>query len=101
MKKLILFLFIYIFFTSAYADDKMKLGLDVYNNKAQCGTCHTLNAAKSDGQIGPNLDQLKPQLPQIVMAVTNGVGVMPAWDGILSSEEIDAVSYYVFESTNN
>jgi len=101
MKKLILFFFIYIFSTSASGDDKMKLGLDVYNNKAQCGTCHTLSAAKSDGQIGPNLDQLKPQLPQIIMAVTNGVGVMPAWDGILSSEEIDAVSYYVFESTNN
>ena len=79
----------------------MELGLKVYNEKAMCGTCHVLNATKSEGQIGPNLDQLKPQLPQIVMAVTNGVGVMPAWDGILSSEEIEAVSYYVFESTNN
>ena len=38
----------------------MKLGLEVYNNKAQCGACHTLQAAESDGQIGPNLDMLKP-----------------------------------------
>jgi mono/diheme cytochrome c family protein len=32
--------------------------------------------------------------------VTNGNGVMPAFEGMLSSEEIDAVAYYVFESTN-
>jgi len=101
MKKLVLFLFIFIFSASALANDKMKLGQDVFNNKAQCGTCHALNAAKSDGQIGPNLDQLKPQFSQVVMAVTNGIGVMPSWDGILSSEEIEAVAHYVFESTNN
>ena len=101
MKKILFISLIVFFQNNILADDKMKLGLEVYNNKAQCGTCHTLSAAKSDGQIGPNLDQLKPQLSQIVMAVTNGIGVMPAWDGILNSEEIDAVSYYVFESTSN
>ena len=79
----------------------MKLGLDVYNNKAQCGTCHTLNAAESEGKIGPNLDELKPQMSQIVIAVTNGIGVMPPWGGILSEEEIEAVANYVFNSTNN
>jgi len=86
--------------TSVYADEKMVLGLEVYNNKAQCGTCHTLNAAKSDGQIGPNLDMLKPQIPQIISAVTNGIGVMPPWEGILTVEEIDAVAHYVYNSTN-
>ena len=79
----------------------MELGLDVYNNKAQCGTCHTLKAADSSGGIGPNLDQLKPQISQIVMAVTNGIGVMPSWEGILTLDEIEAVAYYVFNSTNN
>ena len=79
----------------------MKSGLEVYNNKAQCGTCHTLKAANSNGEIGPNLDQLKPQMSQIIIAVTNGIGVMPPWDGILTTEEIEAVAHYVFESTNN
>ena len=101
MKKVILFLFIFIYFSPVIADDKMKLGLDVYNNKAQCGICHSLKAANSNGEIGPNLDQLKPQLSQIIMAVTNGIGVMPPWKGILTKEEIEAVAYYVFESTNN
>ena len=45
----------------------MDLGLEVYNNKAQCGVCHTLQAAGSTGDIGPNLDQLKSQIPQIIM----------------------------------
>ena len=85
---------------SVFADDKIVLGLDVYNNKAQCGACHTLRAAGSEGQIGPNLDQLKPTMSQIIYAVTNGIGVMQAWEGILTYEEIEAVAYYVFNSTN-
>tara|TARA_B100000029_G_scaffold425014_2_gene433186 strand:+ start:459 stop:779 length:321 start_codon:yes stop_codon:yes gene_type:complete len=90
-----------IFITSVFADEKMSLGLKVYNDKAQCGTCHALQAAESEGQIGPNLDLLKPTIDQIVIAVTNGVGVMPPWEGILTTEEIEAVAYYIFNSTNN
>ena len=78
----------------------MVLGLDIYNNKAQCGVCHTLQAAGSEGQIGPNLDMLKPQMLQIITAVTNGIGVMQAWEGILTDKEIEAVAYYIFSSTN-
>jgi len=78
----------------------MELGLNVYNNKAMCGTCHALQSAESNGQIGPNLDMLKPQLEQVINVVTNGIGVMPAWDGILTPEEIEAVAYYVFTSTS-
>ena len=78
----------------------MALGLDVYNNKAQCGVCHTLQAAGSSGDIGPNLDQLKPSIGRIIYVVTNGIGDMQAWEGILTYEEIEAVAYYVFNSTN-
>jgi len=100
VKKILIVLSLLIFSISAFADPKMELGLEVFNNKAQCGMCHTLQAAGSEGQIGVNLDQLKPLIPQVIMAVTNGNGVMPAFEGMLSSEEIDAVAYYVFESTN-
>ena len=98
--KKILFLFFLIFSSSVFADDKMVIGLDVYNNKAQCGTCHTLHAAGSVGNIGPNLDQLKLPMSQIIYTVTNGIGVMSAWQGILTQEEIEAVAYYVFNNTN-
>ena len=100
MKKILLILLVVTFSSSAFADPKMELGLDVYNNKAQCGVCHTLQAAGSTGDIGPNLDQLKAQMAQIIAVVTNGIGVMPPWEGILTYEEIEAVAYYVFQSTN-
>ena len=101
MKKMLLILITLILTTATFADDKIKLGLDVYNNKAMCGTCHTLQAAGSNGNIGPNLDTLKPLESQIIYSVTNGIGVMPAWDQILTPEEIEAVAYFVFMSTNN
>ena len=100
MRKIKLFSFLLIFSSPVFADPKMELGLDVYNDIAQCGMCHTLQAAGSEGQIGINLDQLKPLMAQVIAVVTNGNGVMPAFEGMLSSEEIDAVAYYVFESTN-
>ena len=99
-RKILLISLLLIFSISALADSKMDLGLDVYNNKAQCGVCHTLQAAGSTGDIGPNLDQLKAQMAQIIAVVTNGIGVMQPWEGILTYEEIEAVAYYVFNSTN-
>ena len=99
-RKILLISLLLVFSSSVLADPKMDLGLDVYNNKAQCGVCHTLQAAGSEGQIGPNLDQLKLSLDGIIYAVTNGIGVMQAWEGILSHEEIEAVAHYVFNSTN-
>ena len=98
--KILLLSLLLVFSSSVLADPKMDLGLDVYSNKAQCGVCHTLQAAGSKGLIGPNLDQLKPQIPQIIFAVTNGIGVMQSWEGILTNEEIEAVAYYVFNNTN-
>ena len=89
-----------VFSTSTFADEKMVLGLEIYNEKAQCNACHTLQAANSNGDIGPNLDQLKPQIDQIIYTVTNGIGVMPSFDGLLTLEEIEAVAYYIFKSTN-
>ena len=80
--------------------EKMALGLEVYNNKAMCGTCHILKESGSTGNIGPNLDLLKPPLERIIYVVSNGIGVMQAWEGILTKEEIEAVAYYVFNSTN-
>ncbi len=100
MKKVLFILFLFFFSKISFADEKMVLGSEIYNNKAQCGVCHSLKAAGSNGEIGPNLDKLKPQINQIILAVTNGIGVMQSWEGILTAEEIEAVAYYVFNSTN-
>ena len=98
---LILFFSIISKFHISYADEaKMKKGLEIFNETAGCAACHVLKAAESSGEIGPNLDQLKPPLNQIIYVVTNGIGVMQSWEGILTKEEIEAVAYYVFKSTN-
>ena len=101
MVRVMLFVFLLIFSSSSFADDKMDLGLEIYNNKAQCGVCHVLQAAGSDGQIGPNLDLLKSSEERIIYTVVNGIGVMPAFGDSLTMEEIESVAYYVFNSTNN
>jgi len=100
MKKKLLILVLLFFSKPSFADEKMILGLEVYNNKAACGTCHALQSAASSGDIGPNLDMLKPQIAQIINAVTNGIGVMPPLEDVLTPEEIAAVAYYVFTSTS-
>jgi mono/diheme cytochrome c family protein len=60
-----------------------------------CAGCHTLKDANASGQVGPNLDDLKPDEPTTERQVTNGGGPMPAFKGQLSGAEIKAVSQYV------
>ena len=98
----VILLFSFFITTDLKADsEKIILGMEVFNNKAMCGTCHVLKAAGSTGDIGPDLDSLKPSEEQVKGVVTEGLGVMPAFgeEGLLTSEEIDAVSYYVANSS--
>ena len=93
-------IFLNLFFQPLKSDEVFDFGKDVFLNKANCAACHILADAKSAGQIGPNLDQIKPELARVLNAVSMGIGVMPAFEGILTDEEIKSVSYYVFKSTN-
>src|SRR4051812_38339796 len=61
----------------------------------QCGACHTLKDAGTKGQVGPNLDDLKPDLQTTQTQVTNGGGGMPPFKGTLNPGQIQAVSQYV------
>jgi mono/diheme cytochrome c family protein len=62
-----------------------------------CGSCHTLKEAGTSGEVGPNLDELEPDLATVEHQVQNGGGGMPAFgkEGTLSPEEIIAVAMYV------
>jgi mono/diheme cytochrome c family protein len=60
-----------------------------------CGGCHTLKAAHSNGQIGPNLDELRPTAAAVEAKVETGGGVMPSFRDELSSAQIQAVASYV------
>ena len=95
------FVTIFILFAQTLcADEILDLGKNIFLEKGNCATCHALNDAGSNADIGPNLNLIKPDVGRVVMAVTNGIGVMPAYEGILTSEEIEAVALYVSEKSN-
>ena len=104
-KKLIKILY-YIFIITTFlsqnikAEDLFNQGKIIFMGDGNCATCHTLKDANSYGNIGPNLNEIKPDIMRVISAVTNGIGVMPAYDGELSTEEIKAVATYVSQSVN-
>ena len=106
IKKILINISCYIFITiillpqNIKADDLFNKGKIIFVGDGNCATCHSLNDANSNGNIGPNLNEIKPDISRVLMAVTNGIGVMPAYQGQLSDEEINAVATYVVESTN-
>jgi mono/diheme cytochrome c family protein len=81
-------------------------GLELF--QTNCGACHTLAAAGTDGIVGPNLDQLlgaTPKSPETVngnrdrvyAAITKGVrGRMPK--GILQGAQAKAVARFVADN---
>jgi len=66
---------------------------------AGCGGCHTLEAAGSTGNVGPNLDESQPDAELVVDRVTNGAGAMPAFGDQLDEQQIQDVAAYVVDST--
>jgi mono/diheme cytochrome c family protein len=90
----------------------LKTGQELF--ETNCGTCHTLYSAGTDGNYGPNLDELlAPQGPpegetaastikglegRVLNAVENGIdsgtpGRMPA--GILNNQQAHEVAEFV------
>ena len=62
---------------------------------SNCGSCHTLSEAGTSGEVGPNLDELEPDMSTVEQQVIHGGGGMPAFKGQLSSTEIKSVATYV------
>lgn len=83
----------------AGADDA-QAGRKLFNEVAQppCSVCHAMAAAGAAGEIGPNLDELKPTTERIERAVRQGVGVMPGYRETLSEEQIAVLVRYVAQS---
>ena len=96
-------LFLSIIFLSIFnqvkSDEKFDKGKIIFLEQGNCAACHTLLDARSNGNIGPNLNEIRPDIMRVIAAVTNGIGVMPAYQGELTSEEIEAVAHYVSVSS--
>ncbi len=71
---------------------------------AQCGSCHELKAAGTNGTVGPNLDQTKPSLAKTISQVTSGGRFMPPFGteqgGSLSAAQVEAVAQFIYAATH-
>src|SRR4051794_14897656 len=65
-------------------------GKAIFTDK--CGSCHTLQAAGTTGQVGPNLDNISLSAADIKGIVRAGRGGMPAFGSTLSDAQISAVA---------
>lgn len=59
-----------------------------------CALCHTLKDASANAEIGPSLDELKPDAQRVAKAIRMGTGQMPAYT-TLSDKDIEALARYV------
>ena len=91
---LLFVLFFNLFFLPVKSDPIFEMGKTIFLEQG-CAACHTLADAKSYGEMGPNLNQIKPDIARVINTVTNGIGVMPSFEGVLSTQEIEAVAHYV------
>ena len=73
-----------------------RAGAEVFA-EASCGGCHTLAAADARGQVGPNLDELRPDYEQAANQVRDGGEGMPPFADRLTEREIQSVAAYVAE----
>ncbi|MGI9117647.1 MAG: c-type cytochrome [Gaiellales bacterium] len=83
--------------STAAAEGDAAAGEAVFKT-AGCAGCHTLAAAGANGNVGPNLDQAKPDYALVMDRVTNGMGAMPSFSGQLSETDIKNVAAYVSQN---
>ncbi|MFZ6749186.1 c-type cytochrome [Undibacterium sp. Ren11W] len=80
------------------AQDTLEAGKKLFNETAvpACALCHRLKHADAAGEIGPVLDELRPDADRVEKAIRNGIGQMPAFT-TLSENEIKLLAKYVSE----
>lgn len=86
----------------AWAADAAELarGKDLFSKiQPACAVCHTLQAAGAEGQVGPPLDELKPDAPRVLRALKSGIGVMPSYAERMSEQDMQAVANFVAHAT--
>lgn len=82
---------------ASLAGDDDERGRQLFTQTAvpPCALCHVLSAAGASGDVGPSLDELKPDARRVFDAVKKGIGAMPAYKQTLSDDEITVLASYV------
>jgi cytochrome c6 len=80
------------------ADDGLReAGRRLFNSGTapSCATCHTLRDANASGEIGPVLDELRPDEGRVAQVLRTGLGVMPPFRDKLTEQELVVLARYV------
>ena len=80
------------------ADDSVGKQLFTKGTTPHCAICHTLQDAGAAGQVGPSLDELKPDAERVAKAIRNGISQMPAFSD-LTEQQVQAIAQYVARAT--
>ncbi|MDO8694862.1 MAG: cytochrome c [Sheuella sp.] len=82
------------------ADANLEAGRMLFTKDAKpaCAICHTLADAGAMGEIGPSLDDLKPDEARVLQALKTGIGQMPAFTS-LTEEQRQILAKYVAQVT--
>jgi len=59
-----------------------------------CALCHKLKDAGATGEVGPSLDELKPDAARVAKALRTGIGNMPAFPQ-LTEAQVQALARYI------
>jgi cytochrome c6 len=81
--------------------ETLALGRRLFTAEAQpsCSVCHVLKDAGSTAEVGPPLDELKPDAGRVARALRNGIGVMPSFRDKLTEAQIEALARDVARAT--
>lgn len=92
------FLAIMTFASTAASNDDIGKELFLKGAVPACAVCHTLKAAGAVGEVGPSMNDLKPDTARVMNAVKNGIGIMPAYPD-LTPEQLQILSDYVAKAS--
>ena len=86
--------------TAYAADANLEAGRLLFTQGAKpaCAICHALSDAGAVGEIGPSLDDLKPDEARVIKALKTGIGQMPAFT-TLTDEQMQILARYVVQVT--
>jgi cytochrome c oxidase subunit II len=62
---------------------------------ANCGSCHALTKAATEGRVGPPLDGLRLPPARVEQQIRRGGGGMPPFEGTLTDAQIQALVQYL------
>lgn len=79
--------------TSAATPDAIKQGKRVY--ASACARCHGVNLVNTSASTFDLRTFPRDQKPRFVQSVLHGKGAMPAWEGSVTPEEVEALWAYI------